>query len=421
MSRVLSGILGFACACPLLLVTGINFRLIDLANLASACVVAGTMALHGRLTRLAYLYGFLVLLTLGWVWAEFSSAAYLPTERSATMILVRWVLAIPTAYLISNISQSNARHSLFTGILSGIVTIFLLLLYDYWTFEVTGRPAFEHDPSDIFFSYSEFRASGIMGHPNEAAIACCLALPVVIGMIDELRFPAWAAVPVALMVAAVFMVTETRSALIASLILLGCWLAITRPSVLYISITIIATMALLLHLSASAPDASSGTLAMIVRRFTDLSAAEDNAEGRLGTVLGSFGLIASHPFGMGSAYVPALNALTGLNATHNGFLQLALLGGLPIALFVLAGLLKVGCGVFWSGRRVESWMAAYIVVVSLFEEIYFLPTIPIFVIWLLGCLCDPDVSLENSLPTAHPGRRHGSGRARPEQPARREE
>jgi hypothetical protein len=389
MISALTAVFGFACACPLLLITGINFRLTDLGNMVALCVVSGAAVLHGKLLRLAYLYGFLLLLTLGWILEEFLNAAYLPAERSAAMILVRWVMAIPTAYLMSILSRSNlTRYSLFSGMLFGFTTLFFLLLYDYGMFEVTGHPGFDRDPSEIYYANSEFRASGILGHPNPAAIACCFVLPVVIGMIDELRFPAWAAVPTALVVGAVFFVTETRSALIASFVLLGYWLAVTRPAVLFTFAVVAAALGLFLYVSVHGPSSSSESLSMIVNRFTDLTAAEDNAEGRAGTVMDSLALIASHPFGMGSAYEPALNALTGLNATHNGFLQLALLSGLPLALLVLIGLLKAGCGIFGSSRRVENWMATYTIIVSLFEAVYFIPFVPICVIWLIGCLLD---------------------------------
>ena len=74
---------------------------------------------------------------------------------------------------------------------------------------------------------------------------------------------------------------------------------------------------------------------------------------------------------MGSAYVEPLQIATGTSATHNAYLELALMGGVPLTVCSSFQLANAAASLFRPWRRLEAWLAAYLLGAFAFET-YFL-------------------------------------------------
>lgn len=389
LPAALSAAFGFACACPLLLGAGANVRLNDVAAVLAAALAGASLFGAGRLDRSAPFYLAVGVLTLGWIWAEIHYTSYMPGHPPAAMLLVRWIVAVPSAYVFSVLSADPAtRKPLMCGLILGLLADTALLGYDYAVFQATGHPAFQQDPTQVFYVYRDYRAGGILGHPNGAAIASTFAVPFLIGAAEEFRW-GWVAGALAAAVAVlVFLMTQTRSAMIAAAVLLLVWRLTARPGQTVAACLAAASLlTVFLALDPTSPGgAGEGGFAGALRRFTDQESVGENTSGRLETMLNALGLAVEHPFGLGSAYAPALGARAGYEATHNALLQLALLGGLPLTFFITAVLVAGASRVLRRGRTIENWAALYFLIVAMFEAIFFSPFVSLFVLWLAGRL-----------------------------------
>lgn len=383
LRRYAATIFGFACCCPIILVSGLNMRLTDAAGCVAVGVAIAGVVLTGRVNRQFYFYLGMSLLTLAWISVETLNATYLPNDRSAAMILVRWLLAMPTAYLFSRFADDpRTRKTLFVGVMLGLLTDTALLGYDDWVYSIIRKPAFE--PEIPFFVNDTYRASGILGHPNAAAIASCFIVPFLFGTAEEYGWKRRVLLIAAAVAGFVFYVTQTRSALMGSAALLVVWWSTTRPNQAVAGLLMLAVAVVALSSMGSPQDPSANFLSMIVDRFTDPEGLNDNAAGRMDTVINAMELVVTHPFGMGSAYAPALDARTGFEATHNAFLQLALLGGLPLAVIVTSVLIVGASRIFNGNRRTEHWVAAYLVVVCMFETVFFISFVSTLIMWIMS-------------------------------------
>ena len=232
------------------------------------------------------------------------------------------------------------------------------------------------DPADI-----EYRASGIFGHPNGAAGCILIAIPILIGMVEERRLPRsalWLGVGIE---ALVFYFTKSRGSLLVSAGLLAYWLLVCAPPLYRVPSAILMAIAGVLLLGALSH--LDFTQSVWLRRFADTEAISTNASDRWWTITTAFDLVLRHPFGIGSSYGALLAEATGTDAAHNAFLELALLGGLPLAIFVAARLIGAASLLVTPYRPMEFWLAAYFIGIFLFETYFVQVNIPILTIWVL--------------------------------------
>jgi O-antigen ligase len=158
---------------------------------------------------------------------------------------------------------------------------------------------------------------------------------------------------------------------------MASWKQKTPVILLAISIALIASV-MLVNKNGFQVDA----LNIITDRFAGGSEMSENAGERADTMMTAIGLIVEHPFGMGAAYTYEMEAKVGLEATHNAFLQLTLLGGLPLSLAITLLLVASAKGVLHRDARLESWLAAYLCMVFFFETAFFISSIPALTLWL---------------------------------------
>lgn len=366
--------LGFACACPLLLVSGVNMRLSDVA-----CAVACVLAVWDLLRRGRRHSG------------AGRLAAILASENSSRMVLVRWMLALPAGYWLCICTENPAlRRATLWGFCGGWCTDTVLLAYDFVTFQATGFPAFTLDASRVTWVGNDYRAIGIFDHPNPAAIGSLFLVQLLIGLAEEGGSHGLAILLGWIATFGVFYVTRSRGAAltVSGLLLYWSLARMRRMAKLVALLAVLGAAALCLCWPAGVdalvtrPDVTA-----MLARFTNSEALRENSAGRSDTILASLQLLRTHPLGMGSTYGPMLHDLTGaFDVTHNGLLQFALLGGLPLALITLAAFLR-GAWQVWQRHAVtEHWLALYVLGTAMFEEICHIPTASIITLWLIAQL-----------------------------------
>ena len=380
-------VLGLGCTLPIEL-TASHIRLSDVSMVMAAIGSLAILPTANFTSRLVRLYILIAALTTGWIWAELQYRDVLPYDPSAAMILVRWVVAIPASYFLCVMTgEKVCRKFLLIGVILGLLIDASLLGYDYFCFQLTGKPAFVWD-RHIWYANDMFRASGIEGGPNGAAAGADFLVPFLLGAAEEFRWKWWPICLATAVAAFVFVATESRGAFVSSVLLLAIWAWTTRPRAL---VQVFSVAALLAGLAYGVTQtfihsaAGSGDFDYLLARFTNSQSMAANADRRVMTIWESIELALRNPLGMGSSYAPALATTTGYEgATHNGLVQIAVLGGLPLAGVVAAVLLIGGWRIFGLERRTENWVAAYILGISLFEAFLFGPYIPLLLLWVVG-------------------------------------
>jgi hypothetical protein len=388
----LSFALGIACATPLLLVDTVNARVIDVLSIFTAGATLLVLIRTGRLHSSVLVFGPLLVLTVIWMGVEVHYSSYLSDDWSAKMILIRWLAAFPTAYWLAELCRhERCRRMVLFGLLAGMVVGIGLVLQDYLTFQLTGQTTAVAtvDRPVVVWINGEYRAEGIFGHPNAAAVATLLCVPLIIGLIDEKRLPKLAILLALAAMVGVFHMTRTRSASMTALLLILLWFTFNFRSRIAVRIGLAFVVSLAVYSVVSAfsdkimPLIPIELNSSLMQRLSNLDNMANNASDRLLTTLTALDLAIHNPLGMGSTYENKLRELTGFSATHNGFVQLALLAGLPLATAVFVAMVKTAGRIGHPQRRTESWVAAYVVMVFFFENLFFVPFMSAIVLWLM--------------------------------------
>ena len=122
---------------------------------------------------------------------------------------------------------------------------------------------------------------------------------------------------------------------------------------------------------------------VLADRFLDSYGISINAGDRWWTIVTSLDLVSRNPLGMGSAYVQPLDIATGTNATHNAYLELALMGGVALTVLVTIRLVRTAVLLFSPRRPVEAWLAAYLLGIFAFENYFLQLNLQVITLWLV--------------------------------------
>jgi hypothetical protein len=389
MRTWLAACIGFAMMFPVRLVAGANVRLPDVAAALLACGAVAALAVRGPRARSIHWHYFVIaLLTTGWIGADLTFRSYLPFNQSVSMILVRWLVALPSAYYIAVLAQDQAfRKWLVLGVVVGCLATTTLTLSDLMTYRLTGHPQFLLEENSGLIK-GDYRACGILDGANGAAIAGLFVVPFLIGAAEEFgcyRLALAVSVPT---IGVVFYATQSRGPMLVSLGLLLLWGLMRRPALLLQPVAVVVVLGGLLaiadpvvHLPGTADD---GLLEVITARFGNDTAIEGDVSDRADTTITSLQLAFEHPFGMGSSYEAPLEQATGFAATHNALTQLALMGGLPLTGFITAMLAGAALRVFKVRCHLQHWVGLYVLLVSMFESAFYIPFFSFVVLWVVA-------------------------------------
>jgi O-Antigen ligase len=390
MRKWIAALIGFGTMCPFGLTSSVNIRSNDVVAVLLVCAACAAVASSRRYTRpVPFAYFVIALLTIGWIGADLTFRVYMPQNEAATMILVRWIVAAPAAFYLALLCDDPLfRKYMIVGAVIGCLGTTALTAFDLAVFNATGAPAFTHDEARVTWVDSGYRPFGILGHPNGAAIGSLFIVPFLIGAAEEFGRQRLALIVASSTLCTVFYLTENRSAMIASVVLLSMWGITRRPALVVTGCASIAVVIGLIYLFdplAFSPQYDDpGLFAALVNRFGTNEAMDDNAAGRMATTAGSLELALAHPFGMGSTYEAPLDQLAGMGTTHNALMQLALMGGIPLALLVTVLLGRVALKLFSPGRLIHQWVALYLLIVCMFEAIFYLPFFSLLILWVIA-------------------------------------
>jgi hypothetical protein len=361
-----------------------NFpRLPDMVNfLAGGLLLIGVVR-QEPLHRAIIMVAFVCALCFGWTIAEtfyLSSTSEPPIQR----VLFRWILSCCSMYwLIVMMERREQRLLILFGLLAGLGLSATTVVYDFATFNPESMPV-EQLVLLAIYNGKEihdfiYRASGIFGHPNGAAGCLLIGVPIIIGLIEEKILPRASMLAAVALIGVVFYLTKSRGAMLTAGALVVLWaVCFTSKSEKLILFLLIALC--LAVTAAASPSFLSGTFA---DRLLDFESISINAGDRWWTMSTSLDLILKHPFGMGSSYGHQLSVATGTDATHNAYLELGLMAGLPLMLFVIGGLCSTASLLASPHRPVEAWAAAYLIGIFFFETYFLQVNMPIYALWLL--------------------------------------
>jgi hypothetical protein len=285
----------------------------------------------------------------------------------ATMA-VRWLLALPYAYLLAGYARRlETRYALAAGLVVGAFANLGIIWAQANGFEDAllqlGLTSSRWQGRWVVVAgVVEVRPVGMWGHPNSTSGVIAIGFPLLLGMVDEGRLRGWwVGVAFALVVASM-QLTYTRSGLLASLLVFGVWAF--HPHV--------ARRTRLVRLAGVAALAA---VVLVVGppggwdRWTNESAS-DNASERLLTTLVSLEMMLENPMGLGLGYEQRLMAATnGVNATHNAWLFMGLVAGLPLLGVLLAHFVRHALALL-RRRNIEGWLVLQCFGLFMFEEYF---------------------------------------------------
>jgi hypothetical protein len=295
---------------------------------------------------------------------------------------VRWLSGFGWAMGLMWMSRHRVLRSvIFKGVIVGTVGAlgvvvlqalgFLQLTMD---FGLTPRDA----AVDKFY-FSFWRVPGMEGHVNGSAAVVSLSVPIALGLVSEGR--------------------ASRKWIVAALAvaLAGSALTLNRSSIVVTSTTLIVWI-----LFASDRSISKGwklsviiiAIAILIAygppggwqrwQFVENLGQSRNLQVRLETTLTALKMSLQNPLGVGEVYKSYLESRSGYSATHNAFLQLALLAGLPITLWVVWKLSIRAFSLFKEGS-IEAFLCLHMLGLFFFEEYFGNTTLIILVAWMTVC------------------------------------
>ena len=357
---------------------GNGARATELVNFAALAALLASLVLRLSLHRAVGALLIAVALSTFWIFDEISALSLHLGSVQSRMILVRWLMSVPTAYWLIVLMQNRRWRTLVTvGLLIGLLICLATVIWDYTLFDPMAHVPDAFAEEQVAYLGDIRRATGIFSHPNAAAATVLLAVPLLLGLVDEGRVPRGLLAVAAVMIGCIFFTTESRAESGIAIALMGWYFV--RRSFFHALATIVAiglVFAVAATVKVDDPAAQQG----LFGRATDFASGMGDREL---TTRASFDIALENPLGVGSRYESMLQQRTGIDATHDGWAQLAMLAGWPLMLLVLIQCCRHAARLWSRPRPIEAWVAAYILAALLFENQFFVPTFSAFCLWLV--------------------------------------
>ena len=355
--------------------------------LAASTLIRGSIR-SPILVRRGYL---LVVLLSPMLW---HATLFLGEDPAGMIKFSRWVIAIAWGGVLARLSaERDTRAILFRGMLVGALACTgVVAMQATGLFELTQRIGLAPQDSrnDVVFR-EIWRVPGMEVNVNASAAVISLGAPIALGLLDEGILAKWKALAA---IGGAF---------------LGAALTLNRSSVLVIAVVGLVWMFLSSGKKVSGT-ARAFALSIVVifviyvgppggwERWQELDRLQSsgNLEVRTQTASSALKLAFENPLGLGRSYQDILlvEAEVGSDATHNAFLTLALLSGLPIALLIFGKYIWYGLSLF-RFSTVEQWLALQMTGLFFFEEFFGAQTFVILTVWLLMDTWKPWTKLNN--------------------------
>lgn len=308
---------------------------------------------------------------------------------------IRWGLALPWAWVLERgWLRKVFREAFMRGLFWGAgLNVLVLVMQAAGLDELTrslGLAALDEVAPSV---HGRIRLSGVHGHPNASMGVISLVIPAALALtLGMRRSQAWLIAAVGMLfVGSSF--TLTRSPLLVSAfsLAIGLLLNLRYRKTLVSALTIVVLGSLAL-LTGGPPGGWE--------RWLDASNVA-NSLGRVATNVEAMKLLLLHPLGVGDSVRTAA-----LGATHNAFLQVGLVFGLPFAIFLTTGLAFASLRSLRKETRTIGMLAVHVFGLFLWEDHLNNPTFIVLSSWLLvsGLL-----SSRRSVTAAEGGLPEGSG------------
>ena len=246
-------------------------------------------------------------------------------DNVKVLLSFRWIAAFFWGFTLWDYSKKKeTRNLLFKGLVIGIVVNLIVLVLQWQGFGDYLLGFGLAAPNEYIPTvYGVARYPGIHGQPGSTMPIISLLIPIVIYDVYANNKSIWNVVTAWLVVGASFGLTWTRSPVLVAAITNLVALFFTRPDKYLKSILLGISIVLFIGLSLTTSSE------LVWRRWSDVNNISSNSQERIVTILDAVSLAARRPMGTTreekSIYV---------GATHNAFLQVAVLYGLFFGVIV---------------------------------------------------------------------------------------
>lgn len=292
---------------------------------------------------------------------------------------IRWVSGFGWALgLTWGARDESLRPVIFKGLIIGALGgLIVIILQSIGMLQLTKdlgmapRDAAEKE----FIGY--LRPPGVEGHVNGSAAVLSLAVPAALGLTDEKRAGRkwlFLALGVVLVGGAI---TLNRSSMLVAATTLVIWIFFAANE--SVSTTWkFALVGLVVAVLAIYGPPGGWQRWMVLE---DLSQS-DNVQTRINTTLAALSLSVENPLGIGEMYKEQLEWRSGYSATHNAYLQLALLAGIPAVVWLIWRLFIRSVSLLRRGS-IEAWLSIHLAGLFFAEEYFGNPSFIILSCWLM--------------------------------------
>lgn len=357
--------LGFLVVVNLYLVpsSGSSPRVTDLLGALLAIWVLVRM--HRRGVRALPLAAVAIANILPLVWFAVS---ILDGDRSTTILAARWLLAIPWAVALVELTRQRGEMEHFAwGLIAGCGVNVAVVAMQYVGFEMLLKPLgiSRGDQDSLVWVGKQSRLPGLHRHYGASSAVTSLIVPAALWLYLRGRHGLWLPAVALGGLAFTLHATFTRSPLVVAA--LTVFVALTAARHAGRSTTLTAAFAGVAIPALIIIGPPGGTL-----RWADMDAAEANALERFRSTWVGFTLGLENPWGLGEREARTqLGDQTSLSATHNAFVQVGMVFGLPLAILLLISLAYLIWGAL-RGADTEGYLLALLAVhltgLFLFEE-----------------------------------------------------
>ncbi|MFW6015703.1 MAG: O-antigen ligase family protein [bacterium] len=307
--------------------------------------------------------------------------SFILNDSETISMSIRWILALPWGYYIYKFCKSEyTKTFLVYGMIVGILVNLLILLIQYLGFlnitELLGLSL----PNDKYMTVNNnIRVPGMHGHPNASSAVISLVIPMVLYLVYKYNLNS---IYIIFSLGVLYLggqFTSTRTPIVVSIMLLVSFFISRFRYYRTHKIILVLMMISIIFISLVGPPGGWD-------RWLDSKNYNVNSQGRMDTILHSIQMIIDYPLGVG---LKNYRNLSGFAASHNAFLQLSIIYGLPISLFIIIILLIFPFFLFlkYSNLLLESIFSVQIIGLFMFEDHFHNPTFIILTCWFIitGC------------------------------------
>lgn len=309
-------------------------------------------------------------------------------DRATTILAARWLLAIPYALATIELTRSTRDLERFAwGLIAGCGVNVGVVALQSLQLDAVLKPLgiSRADQDELTWVGKQFRLPGLHRHYGASSAVTSLIVPPALWLYLRGRHGLW--LPVAALGGLAFTlhVTFTRSPLVVAAVVVAVALLTARNA--RRSIVLAALLAAIGLPAMAVIGPPGGTL-----RWLDEAAFEANALERFRSTWAGVTLALENPWGLGEAEARVrLGDATSLSATHNAFVQAAMVFGLPLALILLTSIVHLAWGVL-RGAATDGYLLALLALqlagLFLFEEHLNNPTFLVMVSWMVAASAD---------------------------------